>query len=92
VIVVKIFIDSRSGVNDSIIYFVISVDYMKLKINVTFFYYSEGHFSTNTTYFFKLCFMHKCLSLCDLYITHPHLWDIVKNRRKEKGESMHIII
>ncbi len=90
---VNFFINSRGGKKDSIVSFVISSDYMKLKFdaNITLLDYSEGHLSTYTMDFFKLWFMHKCLSFCDSYITHPHMWEIVKNYKKEKGEFEHSV-
>jgi hypothetical protein len=81
VTVVKTFIDSKSGTKDYAVSFVISGDYMKLRINadITLIGYNEGHLSTYAMDFFKLWFMHKCFSFCDLYITAPHMWEIVKN-------------
>jgi hypothetical protein len=81
VIVVKIFINSRGGTKDFEVSFVISGDYLKLKIdtNVTLLDCSEGHLSINAMDFFRLWFMHKRLSFYDLYITHSHMWDIAKN-------------
>jgi hypothetical protein len=90
---VKKIIDSKSGTKDSAISFIILSDYMKLKINVdiTLLDCNEGHLSTYTMDFFRLWFMHKCLSFCDLYITHPHMWEIVKNYKNEKGEYEHSV-
>jgi hypothetical protein len=81
VIVVKKFIDSKGGTKEFAISFVILGHYMKLWIdaNITLFDGREGHLSTNAMDFFRLWFMHKCLSFFDLYITHPHMWEIVKN-------------
>jgi hypothetical protein len=81
VIVVKKFIDSRGGIKDYAVSFVISSDYMKLEIDayITLFDCNEGHLSTNAMDFFKMWFMHKRLSFCDLYITHLHMWEIIKN-------------
>jgi hypothetical protein len=81
VIMVKNFINSKGGTKDSAVSFVISSDYLKLKIDtyVTLLNCSEGHLSTNVMDFFRLWFMHKRLSFYDLYITQSHMWDIVKN-------------
>jgi hypothetical protein len=32
------------------------------------------------------------MSQIDSYITHPHMWDMVKNWAKEKGESKHSVL
>jgi hypothetical protein len=84
---VKKFIDSKGGTKDFAISFVISSDYMKLRINanITLLDCSEGHLSTYATDFFRLWFMQKCLSLCDLYITHPHCGKLSRTREKKKG-------
>jgi hypothetical protein len=90
---VKKIMDSKGGTQDSAVSFIILSDYMKLKINVdiTLLDCNEGHLSTYTMDFFRLWFMHKCLSFCDLYITHPHMWEIVKNYKNEKGEYEHSV-
>jgi len=68
VIVVKNFINSKGGTKDSIVSFVFSSDYLKLKIDtyITLLNYSEGHLSTYAMDFFRLWFMHKHLSFYDL--------------------------
>ncbi len=82
----KNFIDSKGATKDFAIFFVISNDYMKLRIyvDITLFNCYEGDLSTYAVDVFKLWFMHKRLSFCDLYITHPHMWEI-KNWKKRKG-------
>jgi hypothetical protein len=37
--------------------------------------------------FFKLWFIHNHISQKDSYITHRHMWDMVKKWAKEKGQS-----
>jgi hypothetical protein len=90
---VKKIIDPKGETKDSAVSFIILGDYMKLKIDVdiTLLDCNEGHLSTYAMDFLRLWFKHKCLSFCDLYITHPHMWEIVKNYKKEKGEYEHSV-
>jgi hypothetical protein len=78
---VKRFIDFRGGTKGFAISSIILGDNMKLKIDadVTLLEFSEGHLSIDAMDFFRLWFMHKCFPFYDLYITHPHMWEIVKN-------------
>jgi hypothetical protein len=85
--VVKNFINSKGGTKNCAVYFVISSDYLKLRIDidVTLLDYSEGHLSTNVMDFFRLWFMHKHLSFYDLYITTPICGTLSRIGEKKKG-------
>jgi hypothetical protein len=52
----------------------------------------KGLLSTNAMEFFRVWFTHGQLLGEFMYITHPHLWDIVKNWIKNKGESKDNVI
>jgi len=91
---VQKFKHSKSGTNDFAISFVIVGEYLKLKLDVDIGLLDnkERFLSTNAMEFFKVWFTHGQLLGEFMYITHPHLWDIMKNRIKEKGESEDSVI
>jgi hypothetical protein len=88
-IVVVDFITNRGGTNKSTVEFVISGDYLKLKIDVdlSLLDNTTGYLSTDALDFFKLWYTHNHMSQTNSYITHPRMWDMVKNWAKEKRES-----
>lgn len=73
---------------DSTISIEIGGEYLKLKVNVDIWFLNNltKHLSTNAMDFFGVWLSH-CYTLPkNFYITHLHLWDVVKNWSKEKGE------
>jgi hypothetical protein len=82
------FITNKGGTNKSTVEFVISCDYLKIRIdvNISLLDNTIGYLFTNALDFFKLWYTHNHMSQKDSYITHPHMWDMVKIWAKEKGE------
>jgi hypothetical protein len=73
---------------------VIASEYLKLRLDVDIGLLDnkEGFLSTNVMEFFKVWFTHGHLLGESMYITHPHLWDIMKNWIKENGKSKDNVI
>jgi molybdenum cofactor biosynthesis enzyme len=82
------FITNKGGTNKSTMEFVISCDYLKIRIDVDISLLDNiiGYLSTNALDFFKLWYTRNHMSQKDSYIAHLHMWDMVKNWAKEKGE------
>jgi hypothetical protein len=82
------FINKKGGTNKFVLDFVISCDYFKIRIDddISLLENTIGYLSTNALDFFRLWYTHNHMSQKDSYITHPHMWDMVKNWAKEKGE------
>jgi hypothetical protein len=72
---------NRSGTNKYVLEFFISSDYSKRKIDVdiSLLDNTTSYLSTNALDLFKLWYTHNHMSHKDSYITHPHMWDMVKN-------------
>jgi hypothetical protein len=95
VLIVQNFIQSIGGTNDFVISFVITSEYLKLRLdtNISLLDNKEGFLSIDiglfnnktrllsidSMEFFKVWFTHGQLLGESMYITHPHLWNIVKN-------------
>jgi hypothetical protein len=75
------FIMSKGGISKFIVEFVILSDHLKLKIdvNISLLDNTIDYVFTDALEFFKLCYIHNYMSQTDSYITHPHMWDMVKN-------------
>ncbi len=69
------FITNRSGTNKSIVEFVISSDYLKLKIDVdiSLLDNTTGYLTIDALDFFKLWYTHNHMSQKNSYITHHHM-------------------
>ncbi len=82
------FITNRSGTSKFVMEFVVSCDYLKLRIDVDISLLNNivGYLFTYALDFLKLWYTCNHMSQTDSYITHPHMWDMVKNWVKEKGE------
>ncbi len=94
-LIVQNFIQSIGGTNDFVISFVITSEYLKLRLdtNISLLDNKEGFLSIDiglfnnktrllsidSMEFFKVWFTHGQLLGESMYITHPHLWNIVKN-------------
>jgi hypothetical protein len=74
-------IQSRGGTNNFAISIVITSENLKLGLDVDIGLLdnNEGFLSTDVMEFFKVWFTHSHLLRESKYITHPHLWDIMKN-------------
>jgi hypothetical protein len=82
------FITNKGGTNEFVVEFIISCDYLKLRIDVdiSLLDNTTNYLSTYALDFLKLWYTHNHMSQTDSHITHPHMWDIMKNWVKEKGE------
>jgi hypothetical protein len=82
------FIEGRRRTKGSALSIVIE-SYLKLRLNedISMLNNNLGHLFTTAMDFFRLWFTHNHKSHKGPYITHPHMWDIVKNWIKEKGKS-----
>jgi hypothetical protein len=88
------FITSRGGTKKFAMKFVILGDYLKLRIDVdiSLLDKTSNYLSSNALDFFRLWYTHNHMSKEDSYITHPHMWDMVKNWAKKKGESKDSVV
>jgi hypothetical protein len=86
-IVIQNFVEGRRGTKDSTLSIVIESDYLKLRLDANISLLDNfEHLFTNAMDFFRLWFTHNHKSHKRPYIIHPHMWDIMKNLIKEKGE------
>jgi hypothetical protein len=86
-VVVANFIISRGGICKYVVEFVILCDYLKQRIDVYISLLDNiiSYLSTNALDLFTLWYTHNHMSHKDSYITHPHMWDMVKILGKKKG-------
>ncbi len=69
------FITIRGGTSKSVVEFIISGDYLKLRIDVdiSLLDNTTEYLSTNALDFFKLWYTHNHMSQMDSYIMHLHM-------------------
>jgi hypothetical protein len=79
--VMEDFLVNNGGTMDLAISIEIRGEYLKLKVNANIQLLDDltGHLNTNAMDFFKAWLSHCCTLPKNFYITHSHLWDIVKN-------------
>jgi hypothetical protein len=87
------FIINRGGTNKFAIKFVTSNGYLlKIDVNISLLDNITSYLFIDALDFFRLWYTHNHTSQKVSYITHPHMWDMVKSWAKEKGESKDVIV